>query len=707
MLGWVPLAYGQGQGPAQEQGQGQVPAEAGLQQTFLRVATDNSVTVFVKHLEMGQGIASGLAAIVAEELDADWSQLRTEPAPFDPARYKHLLYGQQTTGGSTSVSNSWWQLREAGAMARALLLLAAAERWQVPVAELSAHRGAVLHGASGRRAGYGELAGAAARQPVPGRVALKAPANWRLIGKERPRLAVAALARGETRYGIDMRLPGQLFALILRPPRFGARPVRVDDVAARAMAGVRGVHSLPQGVAVVATRTWAAMQARRRLTVEWDNSLAEARSTADLKAEFRRLADAGEPGVNGLVRGDAAAALAGAAQVLQAEFELPYLAHQPMEPLCAVARLQDGRCDIWAASQNPSADHAAAVRLLGLPGDRIQLHGLPAGGSFGRRATFNADWISDLLKVVLAHQAAHGGSAPIQLLWTREDDIRGGYYRPMNLHRIRAGLDAAGRIVGVEQTIVAQSFLFPPPKPGVAPRHDPTVTEGHVAGRYDVPAARLRWVQAVTGVPVQMYRALSFNHTTFTKEVLMDELARTAGQDAVAFRLAHLAGHPRQAAVLRTAAARAGWGLALAPGLALGAAVQEAERSFVAQVVRVRVQGAQIVVEHVWCVIDCGTVVDPGTVRAQMEGGIAFGLTQVLLSDITLASGQVEQSNFHDAPVLRMNAMPTVDVVVMDSSEAPTGVGEPGSVLITAAVANAVAALTGLRVRSLPLRLPV
>jgi isoquinoline 1-oxidoreductase beta subunit len=685
------------------------PATAGadadneLEQAFVRIAPSGEVTVIVKHLEMGQGIASGLAAVLAEELDADWSQLRTEAAPFDPARYRHLLFGQQTTGGSTSMSHSFQQLREAGATARAMLLQAAALRWSVPVQELTTHRGVVLHGATHRRAGYGELASAAAALPVPAlrSVALKPVASFGLIGRARPRLGVPAMTCGETVYGIDIRRPGQRVALLLRPPRFGGRARQVDAAAAQAVPGVRGVHTVPQGVAVVADRTWAAMQARRLLNVQWDDSAAERRGSAELRAEFRRLADAGEPGVDGLLRGDPHGALAGAAQVIEAEFELPYLAHQPMEPLAAVAELRDGRCDIWAASQNPSADHAAAVRLLQLPPENIALHVLPAGGSFGRRATFDADWISALLQVVLAH----GGGVPIQLLWAREDDVRGGFYRPMTLHRLRAGLDASGRIVAVDQTIVSQSFLFAPPRAGAVPRHDPTATDGHLAGRFDVPAARLRWVQATTGVPVQMYRALSFNHTTFTKEVLMDELARAAGQDAVAFRLAHLAGHPRQAAVLREAAAQAGWGRRQAPGRALGVAVQEAEKSFVAQIARVRIEGARIVVEHVVCVIDCGIVIDPGTVTAQMEGGIAFGLTQALMSQITLDAGQVQQSNFHDAPVLRMARMPTVQVVLLRSSEPPTGVGEPGSVVIAAAVANAVAQLTGQRVRSLPLQI--
>ncbi|WP_082524631.1 molybdopterin cofactor-binding domain-containing protein [Pseudorhodoferax sp. Leaf274] len=679
-------------------------AGEGLAQPFVRIAPSGEVTVLVKHLEMGQGIANGLATILAEELDADWSRVRTEPAPFDPPRYKHTLFGWQTTGGSTSVSNSWQQLREAGAVARAMLLQAAAERWGVPVQALTAHRGRVLHGASGRAAGYGELADAAARLPVPAGVPLKPRAAYALVGRERPRTGAAELARGAVPYGIDVQRPGQLVAVLLRPPRFGASVRSVDASAALAAPGVRAVHRLPQGVAVVADGTWQALQARDRLQVAWDDAQAEQRSTAELQAEFRRLATAGAPGVDALVRGDAAQALAAAATVLSADFELPYLAHQPMEPMAAVGQWQDGRCDIWAGCQNPSADHAALVRILGLPPASVVLHLLPSGGSFGRRATFSADWIGELAALLRAQQA-RGDTRPVKLMWTRTDEIQSGYYRPMNLHRLRAGLDAQGRLVAVEQTIVAQSFSPSMARPGSPMRPDPFVTEGHLAERYTVPHVRLRWVRPDVGVSVHTYRALGYNHTTFSKEVLMDELAAAAGQDALAFRLAHLDGQPRLAAALRLAAAHAGWGRPLPAGRALGLAVQEAYRTVVAQVAQVRIEGTRIVVERVVCAVDCGLVINPGTLRAQMEGGIAFGLSAVLHSEVTLDAGRVQQGNFHDAPVLRLPEMPQVEVLSIASDAAPTGIGEPGSVPILAAVANAVARLTGKPVRSLPIRL--
>lgn len=665
----------------------------GLAQPFVRIDPDGTVTVVTKHLEMGQGIASGLASVLADALDCDWARVRTEAAPVDPAVYKNLAFGFQATGGSTSLSNSWPQLRAAGATARAMLLAAAAARWQQPVDTLRTERGWVLDGT--HRVSYGELADEAGRLPVPADVALRPPGP--LVGGAQPRLDTPAVVRGAQVYGIDVRRPGQRVAVILRPPLFGARLATLDDTAAKALPGVRGVHRVPQGVAVVADSTWAALRGREALVVTWDESAAERRSSAQMLADFRRAAESGEPGADVLQRGDAAAALAGAAQVIEAEFEQPFLAHQPMEPLAVVLQMVDGVCEIWAGSQNPQADQAAAMRILGLPAERVRLHGLPAGGSFGRRATFAADWVSAACEVL----RAHAEPVPLQLLWMREDMVQGGFFRPLNLHRVRIGLGADGRISGCEQTIVAPSFL--PLRPGAPLRNDPTATDGHLAARYDVPAARVRWVNPACGVPVQMYRALALNHTTFVKEVLMDELARAAGTDALAFRLAHLAGHPRQAEVLRRVAALAGWGGPLPRGHALGLAVTEAFGSFVAHAARVRLDGDRIVVEQLACVVDCGTVVNPRTVQAQMEGGAAFGLTLALKNGITLDQGRVMQSNFHDAPVLRLAEMPRVVVEIVASTAPPTGVGEPGSVPVAAAVANAWARLTGRAVRSLPL----
>ena len=668
-------------------------------QPFLRIGSDGSVTVFAKHLDMGQGIWTGLTSIVAEELDAAWSQMRVEGAPADRALYKHLMFGMQTTGGSTSTANSWLQLRRAGATARAMLLQASAAAWAVPPDDVRILSG-VISARDGRRAGFGEMAPRAAGLPVPDEVKLKDATAFVLLGHRLPRLDAVAKSHGAPIFAIDVERPGMRVVVVQRAPRFGAVVRQLDDRAARALPGVVDVVRVSSGVAVVGEHTWAALEGRRALRLEWDESAAELRSSETLSAEFRRLASEGG-GVVCLARGDARVAMASAARIVEADFEMPYLAHAPMEPLCAVAEWRDGRCEVWAGSQNQTADQAAVARILGIELDQVRLNTLYAGGSFGRRATFSADWISELAQVL----QATGRAYPVKLMWTREDDIRGGFYRPMNLHRMRAGIAPDGRLLALEHCIVAQSFLFGAPKAGVAQRPDPTAIEGHLASRYDVADATLQWVNASVGVPVQMYRALSHNHTTFAKEVLIDELARASRRDPLEYRLAHLAGHPRQAAVLKLAAQKAGWGQALGAGRAMGLAVQEANNgTFVAQVAQVRLSGGALQVERVVCAIDCGVVVNPDIVRSQIEGGIAFGLGVALHGRITLHEGQVEQSNFHDYPQLRMPEMPReVEVHFVDGGTAPTGVGEPGSVLIAAAVANALALLTGRPVRSLPL----
>ena len=677
--------------------------EPAFAQPFLRIAADGTVTVFAKHLDMGQGIWTGLASIVAEELDADWAQMRVEGAPADRALYKNLIFGIQTTGGSTSTANSWLQLRRAGATARAMLVRSAAARWSVPVGEVVVSNGLVSH-PDGHRAGFGELAGAASALPVPGEVTLKDASSFKLFGRSLPRLDAVAKSHGLPMYAIDVERPGMRVAVLQRPPRFGAALRSVDDRAARAVPGVVDVVRVANGVAVIGEHTWAALEGRRALRIDWDDARAETRSSPALVAEFRRLAAEGT-GLVCLQRGDTGMAMAEAARIVEAEFEMPYLAHAPMEPLCAVGEWRDGRCEIWAGIQNQTADQAAAAKILGIAPERVTLHTLYAGGSFGRRATFTSDWISELATVL----EATAGAYPVKLMWTREDDVRGGYYRPMNLHCMRAGLADDGRLLALEHTIVAQSFLFGPPKPGVAQRPDPTVFEGHLASRYDVAAATLRWVDPTVGVPVQMYRALSHNHTTFAKEVLMDELARRAGRDPLEYRLAHLTGSPRQAAVLRLAAEKAGWGTALEPGRALGLAVQEANNgTFIAQVAQVRLADGAWQVERVVCAVDCGMALNPDIVRSQIEGGIAFGLGAARHGLITLHEGAVEQSNFHDYRQLRMTEMPrVVEVHVIDGGTSPTGIGEPGSVLIAAAVANALARSTGRMVRSLPIALAV
>ncbi|GAB4354472.1 MAG: xanthine dehydrogenase family protein molybdopterin-binding subunit [Kiloniellaceae bacterium] len=669
---------------------------------FVRVAPDNTVTVLIKHIEFGQGTFTGLATLVAEEMDADWAQIRAEHAPADASLYNNLSWGPvQGTGGSSSIANSYEQLRRAGATARALLVAAAADSWGVPAADIAVEKGVVSHAASGKRASFGDLAEKAATLQAPAEVALKDPAAFTLIGTTVPRLDSPAKARGQARYTLDVQLPGMLTTLIARPPVFGATLKSFDDSAARAVQGVTDVVAVPQGVAVLATGFWAAKQGREALQIEWDESTGETRGSAEIMAEYKTLAE--QPGDIARQEGDAAAAMATAAKVLEADYEFPFLAHAPMEPLDCVVQLGDGSCDIWAGSQIPTVDQGAAAAILGLKPEQVRIHTLFAGGSFGRRATPQADMVSEAVSVA----KAIGGRAPVKLVWTREDDIQGGRYRPMYFHRLKAGLDAAGKLVAWEHRIVGQSIVRDTPFAGMIQNGiDPTSVEGASTLPYHVPNITVDLHTTDVKVPVLWWRAVGSTHTAYSTEAFIDELAEAAGKDPVEFRLELLQDHPRHAGVLKLAAEKAGWGSELPAGRARGIAVHESFNTFVAEVAEIAVaDDGTIKVEKVVCAVDCGVAVNPDQVKAQMEGGIGYGLGAVLHNAVTLKDGRVEQSNFHDYLPLRIGEMPAVEVHVVPSGEAPTGVGEPGVPPIGPAVANAVYKATGRRIRALPFAL--
>jgi isoquinoline 1-oxidoreductase beta subunit len=666
---------------------------------FVRVAPDNSVTVVAKHLEMGQGTHTGLATIVADELDAAWSQVRVEAAPADATRYNNLQWGPvQGTGGSSAMSNSWEQLRRAGATARALLAEAAARRWSVPAASLTVDQGVVAHPPSGRRATFGELAADAAQLPVPADVKLKDPKDWKLIGKTAPRLDSPAKTDGSAVFTADVQLPGLLTALIERPPVFGAKLVSFDDAAARRVPGVAEVVAVPAGVAVLARGFWAARQGRAALRVTWDESKAERRGSDDLWAEYRALAQ--KPGAVARSDGDADAALASAARTLEATYEFPYLAHAPMEPLDCVVRLSADKCEVWAGSQIQTLDQGTVAQVVGLKPEQVSVTTLLAGGSFGRRATPVADVAAEAASIA----KAISGRAPVKLLWTREDDIRGGRYRPMFLHRVRAGLDAGGRVVAWQQRAVGQSLLKGTPFEGMMKDGiDESSVEGASTTPYACPNLRVELHTPEVGVPTLWWRSVGHTHTAFVVETLLDELAHAAGRDPVELRRALLKERPRHRAVLDLAAERAGWGTPLPPGRARGIALHESFASYVAQVAEVSVDADGLPkVERVVCAIDCGVPINPDIIRAQVEGGIGYGLGAALWGEITLDGGRVVQSNFHDYRTLRLDEMPRVEVHIVASSEPPTGVGEPGVPPIAPAVANALFQLTGQRVRRLP-----
>ena len=681
------------------------PVAAGpLSMPFVRIDPDNSVTVISKHLEAGQGVWTGLPAIVAEELDASWEQMRVESAPAQVPMYGNLALGGkvQLTGGSTAIANSWQQLREAGATARAMLVAAAAQRWSVPAAEISVSEGSVSHAASGRKANFGELAASAARQPVPTGVKLKDPSTFKIIGREKlPRLDARAKSTGAQQYAIDVMLPGMMTAVVARPPRFGGKAKSFDAAKAKAFPGVVDVVEIPRGVAVVARDTWSARKGREALSVEWDESGAEKRGTAQLLKEYRELAR-GKDAVVAAHAGDADAALARAIKRVTGEFEFPYLAHAPMEPLTAVCSLSPEKCEIWAGCQFQTLDQAAAASITGLKPEQVVIHTLAAGGTFGRRATPDSDYVSEVTSIA----KATGGKYPVRLIWTREDDITGGRYRPLNYHHIEAGIDKDGKI-SWRQRLVGQSIMAGTPFEAMMVKNglDPTAVGGNAAEQYDLDHAHVTWTQPKVGIPVLWWRSVENTHTAYSKEVIIDELAEAAGKDPVDFRLALLGKHPRHVGALKLAAEKAGWSqpFAKSGGRGRGVAVHESFGTVVAQVAEVTVKGDKLTVDRVVCAVDCGIAVTPDVIKAQMQSAIGYGLSAALSGKITLTDGHVDQSNFNQYTVLRLPDMPrTIEVYIVPSANPPSGVGEPGTPPIGPAVANAVRNATGIRLHTLP-----
>jgi isoquinoline 1-oxidoreductase beta subunit len=633
-------------------------------------------------------------------MDADWAQIRVEAAPADTQRYgNRLLGGAQVTGGSTAMAEAWEQMRRAGATARAMLVQAAASEWNVPASEITVDGGVVSHSRSGRRATFGELASNAAALTPPAQVTLKDPKDFKLVGKRVPRVDSKPKTDGSAQFTADFAAPGLLTALIARPPRFGATVKSVDATAARRVKGVTHVAQVPTGVAVVATGFWAARRGREALRVTWDESRAERRGTDELYAAYRTLAT--RPGTPAKRVGDTAGALRGATKIIEAVYEFPYLAHAPMEPLDAVARIGADGAELWAGSQAPTIDQQVVARVSGVAPDKVRIHTLLAGGSFGRRATPDGDIAGEAAAVA----KAVGVGTSVKVMWTREDDIRGGKYRPLYVHRLRAGLDANGAIVAWEHRIVGQSIIAGTPfeamrvKDGI----DPSSVEGAANLPYDIPNLTVELHTTKVGVPVLWWRSVGSTHTAYSTETFLDELAQASGRDPLELRRALLARHPRHLATLNLAAEKAGWSETLPAGRARGIAVHESFNSVVAQVAEVsrRPDGLPRV-ERVVCAVDCGTAINPDVVRAQMEGGIGFGLAAALWSEVTLVQGRVQEQNFDDYRPLRIMEMPAVEVHIVPSGAAPTGVGEPGVPPIAPAVANAFFRLTGQRVRRLP-----
>ncbi|WP_306252860.1 xanthine dehydrogenase family protein molybdopterin-binding subunit [Parvularcula sp. IMCC14364] len=669
---------------------------------FVRVGADNLVTVIVKHIEFGQGPWTGLATLVADEMDADWVQIRAEHAPADNDLYTNKVSGgMQITGGSTAMADSFLLMRKAGAAARAMLVSAAAEAWGVEAADIRVEKGIIAHPSSGQSATFGTFAERAAGFDVPQEPTLKTPDQFVYIGKNVPKLDTASKSNGDAIFTLDVYKDDMLTVVLEHPSVFGAKVGSVDDAKARVVSGVADVKQLSTGVAVYGENTFAALKGRKLLDVSWDTSEAETRTSDEIMAERvaavkRRGAVAGETG-------DVDQALASAATTLEADYEFPYLVHAPMEPLDAViARRDDGGIDVWMGSQAPGFDQQAVAAVTGVEQAQVHVHTMLAGGSFGRRAQPMSQFAAEAAEVFMAA----GGEQPVKLMWTREDDIQGGFYRPVTAHRMRGGLDADGNIVAWDHVMAGQSFLYNTPFESMMIQNgvDAGLVEGGSAIPYAVPNFNASCHILNCPVTTLWWRSVGHTHTGYTVETFIDELLEKGGRDVVEGRLALMGDHQRLAATLRRVAEMADWGRSLPEGHALGVASVESFRSYVSEIAEVSIEDGVPRVHKVWCAVDCGIAVNPEIIKAQMEGGIGYGLGAVLFNELELGEGgKVMQSNFHDYRSLRIAEMPDVETSIITSDAAPTGVGEPGTPPIGPAVANAVRQLTGQPVRKLPM----
>jgi len=669
---------------------------------FVRIGTDNTVTVVSKHLEMGQGTYTGLATLVAEELDADWSQVTVVSAPADAGRYNNLLWGRvQGTGGSTAIANAYEQMRKAGAAAREMLVQAAANRWQVEPNSITIEQGTVIHAASGRKATFGELAEAASKLPVPEDVFLKDPSEFRLIGQQVKRKDLPPKIDGSAVFTLDIERPGMLTAVVLHPPRFGAKVKSFDAARALKQPGVKRVVEIPSGIAVLGDHFWAAKKGRDALRVEWDTSQAMTQSSDDIFADYAKRLD--EPGNVARSDGDADAKLAAGKKTLSVDYRFPFLAHAAMEPMnCVVEVLDDGSVELWYGAQLQTADQGAVAQVFDIKPEQVRINTLFAGGSFGRRGNPASDYVTEAAHIAKAID----GEAPVKLVWTREDDMQAGWFRPAYMHRIEAALGDDGMPVAWRNRIVGQSIMTGTAFEGAIQNGiDPTSVEGARNLPYAIPNLRVELQTTTLPVPIQWWRSVGSTHTAFATETAIDLLAREAGKDPVEYRRALLKDHPRHLGVLDLAVKHSRWGQPLDKGRGRGVAVHESFNSYVAMVVEVTVEDdGSYSVDRVDLAVDCGVAVNPDIIRAQMEGGLGYGLSAVLESEITIGNGAVEQTNFDGYTVLRAAQMPELHVHIVPSAQAPTGVGEPATPVIGPAVINALSSVTGKRYLELPVR---
>ena len=707
---------------------------------WVKIGADNTVGIVMCKAEMGQGIYTGLAMVLAEELDADWAQVRVEQAPIDKI-YQNVAgiveslpfhpddhgtlkaiaeritgkamreFGLMLTGTSSSMRDLWLPMRQAGASARAMLVAAASQEWGVKARECRVEAGRVLH-PSGRSASFGELAAAAASQPLPDAVVLKDPKTFMLIGKPRKRLEAASKMDGSARFGIDVLQPGMQYVSVEMCPTLGGRVASFDATDAQKLPGVRKVLALPPlygstgGVAVIADTPYHAMRAVKAVRVEWDDGVAANLSSDEIYQRLAQSLDT-DDGFNFYKHGDVDAALRSAVKIVKAEYLAPYLAHTTMEPMNCTVQFKDGRATVWAATQVPDMARRSVAKVLGLAVEQVDVQMQLLGGGFGRRC--EVDVITQAAAI-----ARETGGAPVQVIWSREQDTTHDFYRPACVSRFQAGLDASGQLLGWLNTSAGQAIM-----PQVIERMlglraavpDRTTSEGAFDQPYEWPSARIGHEAVELPVPVGFWRSVGHSHHAFFKESFLDEVAHAAGRDPVAFRAALLARHPRHLKVLQRAAELSGWGQPLpaaADGTqrARGVALHQSFGSIVAQVAEVSVSpDKRIRVHRVTCVIDCGLAINPNLVRQQMESGIVYGLSAALNDEVRIEKGQVQQTNFHNNPVLRFDECPVIDTEVIASDENPEGVGEPGTPPVAPAVANALFTLTGQRLRRLPLKL--
>jgi isoquinoline 1-oxidoreductase subunit beta len=671
------------------------PASPAALNAWMRIGTDDSVTIMIDKSEMGQGIQTALCMIAAEELECDWKKIRTEFAPA-AKEYFNPAFGMQGTGGSSSVRSSWDPMRKAGAAAREMLVEAAAQKWAVDKKTCKAQDGVVLHQPTRRKLTYGSLAAAAAKLPVPSDVALKDPAQFHVIGTPTKRLDTPDKVNGRAEFGIDVRRPGMLYAVVARSPVFRGKVANFDATKAKAVPGVKDVVQISSGIAVIADSTWTAMQGRRALDVKWDEG---ANAQVSSETISKLFADrAAQSGVEARKEGDAAAALSGAAKKIDAVYEAPFLAHATMEPQNCTADVRADRCDVWAPTQFQTMAQGTAAKICGLQPEAVFIHTTYLGGGFGRKA--GTDF------VIEAVETSKAMGAPVKLTWSREDDMQHDFYRPAAYARMSGALDAQGWPVAWTTTVASPSIMSAWFPGSVKNNLDPTSVEGVNNLPYSIPNILVDYQLTETGIPVGFWRSVGNSQNGFFSESFMDELAAAGKKDPYGFRRRFLNKAPRHLGVLELAAKKAGWDRPLPAGRFRGIAVLFAFESYCAQVVEISVDRSArtLKVHRVVCAVDVGRVVNPTTITAQSESAIVYGLTSALYGEITIAQGRVEQSNFNNYRMLRIDEMPVIEVHIVPSEEKPTGAGELAVPPIVPALCNAIFAATGKRIRRLPIR---